>query len=53
VIVAGTVAVRAGLPEAGDAGIDQRRVHRAQIIVGKAEARHLPRLEVFDHDLAA
>src|SRR5439155_839768 len=53
VVVGGLVAVRAGLAEARDRGVDQSRVQRLRRLVGEAQARHRAGAEVLDQDVAA
>ena len=52
VVVAGALAVRAGLPEAGDRAVHQPRVERAQRRGVQAVARHVADLEVLDEHVA-
>jgi hypothetical protein len=53
VVVAGAVAVRAGLAEAGDRAVDQARVEREQRGRVEAVAGHVADLEVLDQDIRA
>ena len=48
VVVAGTLAIRAGLPVAGDRAIDELRVQHCQARVVQPVAGHVADLEVFD-----
>ena len=51
-VVAGALAVRPGLAEAGDRAVDEARIDRLQVVVAEAVAREVADLVVLDQHVA-
>src|SRR5882724_1283262 len=51
-VVAGPLAIRTGLAEAGDRAVDQARIRLTQIFIPQAVPREITVLVVLDHDIA-